>query len=128
MTSVDHRNAERYLVRWRIALVFDEHDNKPTYHGRTHDLSLSGTGMVTEANVFTEAPVVILLAPPPLYEKHRPKIIEIAARQVYCVYSGALSGFHLGFQFTYFKGDGLQMIRERLEHHQPVRKGVLVRQ
>lgn len=127
MTSVDHRNAERYLVRWKIALIFDEAEHKPTYHGRTHDLSLSGTGMVTDTNVFSESPVVILLAPPPLYESHRQKVIEIKARQVYCVYSNALSGFHLGFQFTYFKGDGLKVIRERLEHHRPVRKNVLAK-
>ncbi|MFA7270760.1 MAG: PilZ domain-containing protein [Sterolibacterium sp.] len=117
---IDHRNAKRYLVRWKIALIFDEEEHRPTYHGRTHDLSLNGTGMLTSTNVFTSSPVVILLAPPPLYKNHRQKIIEIRARQVYCVYSGELACFHLGFQFTNFKDDGLQVLNERLVHHQPI--------
>lgn len=121
---IDHRSDKRYYVRWKIALIFDEDEQRPTYHGRTYDLSLSGTGMLTNTNVFTASPVVILLAPPPLYEGHRQKVIEIRARQVYCVYSGTFSCFHLGFQFTNFKGDSLKVIKERLEHHHPIRKNI----
>lgn len=122
MREIDHRNAERYPVRWKIALIFDEEEHKPTYHGRTHDLSLSGTAMLTDVNVYTTAPVVILLAPPPLHKGHRQKVIEIKARQAYCVYSGETACFRLGFQFVHFKGDGLKVLKERLTHHQPVRK------
>lgn len=127
MSSVDHRNDQRYLVHWKIALIFDEEEHKPTYHGRTYDLSMSGTGMLTHSNVFTSSPVVILLAPPPLYQNHHPRVIEIQARQMYCVYSGEKSCFHLGFQFANFKGDGLEVIKERLGHHQPVNRKVIAR-
>lgn len=119
--EADHRAADRYHVRWKIALIFDEHENKLTYHGRTDDLSLIGTGMHTDTNIFTRSPVVILLAPPPLHTGHRQKVIEITARQVYAVYSGASACFRLGFEFLHFKEDGLQILKERLKHHHPRR-------
>lgn len=119
MTDIIHRSADRYHVRWKIALIFDEAEHKPTFHGRTHDLSLIGTGMHTDINIFTSSPVVVLLAPPPLHKGHRQKVIEIRARQVYAVYSGESSCFRLGLEFDSFKGDGLQILKQRLEHHQP---------
>ncbi|MDD5175731.1 MAG: hypothetical protein PHQ05_04835 [Sterolibacterium sp.] len=100
-------------------MIFDELEHKPTYHGRTHDLSLIGTAMLTHVNVFSPSPVVILLAPPPLHRNHLPRVIEIKARQVYAVYSGATSCFRLGFEFIDFKDDGLQVLTDRLKHHVP---------
>ena len=119
MPDKDHRSDARFHVRWKIALVFDELENRPTYHGRTHDLSLTGTGMHTDVNLFTTAPVVVLLAPPPLHVGHRQKVIEIRARQVYAVYSGEASCFRLGFEFISFKGNGLTVLKDRLKYHQP---------
>lgn len=98
-------------------MIFDEAENKPTFHGRTYDLSLVGTGMHTNINIFTPSPVVVLLAPPPLHKGHRQKIIEIRARQVYAVYSGESFCFRLGLEFMDFKGDGLEVLKKRLEHH-----------
>ncbi len=117
MTDNHNRSAERYHVRWKIALIFDEAEHKPTYHGRTYDLSLVGTGMHTNINIFTASPVVVLLAPPPLHKGHRQKIIEIRARQVYAVYSGESLCFRLGLEFVSFKDDGLEVLKKRLEHH-----------
>ena len=119
MTDIEKRSAERYHVRWKIALIFDEVEHKPTYHGRTHDLSQVGTAMLTHSNIFTASPVVILIAPPPLHKGHRQKVIEIRARQVYAVYSGAASCFRLGFEFVDFKDDGLQVLKDRFKHHLP---------
>lgn len=126
MTDKDKRSADRYHVRWKIALIFDELEHKPTYHGRTHDLSLVGTAMLTHSNIFTSSPVVILLAPPPLRQNHRQKVIEIQACQVYAVYSGEASCFRLGFEFIDFKDDGLQVLKDRLKHHVPKVKSKLV--
>ena len=117
--DVNNRGAERYHVQWKIALVFDKLERQQTFHGRTHDLSLTGTGMLTNVNVFSHTPLVLLLAPPPLYAGQRQKIIEIHARQAFVVYSGATSCFRLGFSFTGFKDDGLQVLNEMLSHHLP---------
>jgi len=119
----DSRNAERYNVHWKMAVVFENQENKPTYHGYTHDLSLVGTGMLTHVNLLKPAlPVIILLAPPPLTLKDRPKIIEIRSRQLDAVYSGETRCFRLGFAFVEFKNDGLDLLTERLKHHKSVAK------
>lgn len=116
----EHRQSIRYSVNWKIALVFEDQEHKPTFHGRSHDLSLTGTGMLTDVNLYTEAPVIILLAPPPLHLGHRQKIIEIKARQQYVVYSGETRCWRLGFAFLEFKDNGFDVLRDRLQHHQPV--------
>jgi len=119
VSDVNHRGADRYHVRWKLALVFDKQERRETFHGRTHDLSLTGTGMQTNVNVFSRSPLVLLLAPPPLQAGQRRRIIEIRARQVYAVYSGATSCFRLGFAFTGFKDDGLEVLKQMLSHHSP---------
>lgn len=115
-----NRTFARYHVRWKIALIFDEVEQKPTFHGRTHDLTLVGTGMLTHRDVFTDSPVVVLLAIPPLHRNGRQKVIEINAKQVYSVYSGETFCFRLGLEFISFKGDGLQILREALSHRVPL--------
>lgn len=117
----ESRNAERYLVRWKMAIIFEDQESKPTYRGTTHDLSLAGTGMLSEVNLRkASSPVIILLAPPPLHTKDRPKIIEIKSRQLDVVYSGAAGCFRIGFAFLEFKNDGLNHLMERLRHHKSV--------
>jgi hypothetical protein len=115
------RGAERYHVRWKIALIFDQQEQRHPLQGRTIDLSLTGTAMHTHSDTFTTAPVILLLAPPPLLFGQRQKIIEINARQVYSVYSGASSCFRLGFQFINYKDDGLQVLQEMLQYSLPMR-------
>lgn len=114
------RSSARYHVRWKIALIFDEVEQKPTFHGRTHDLTLLGTGMLTHRDVFTDSPVVVLLAIPPLHRNGRQKVIEIRAKQVYSVYSGETFCFRLGLEFINFKGDGLKVLIEGLSHRVPL--------
>jgi len=120
-SNIVPRGAERYHVRWRIALIFDQDEHKHPLQGRTIDLSLTGTAMHTDSDSFSDAPVILLLAPPPLLYGQRQKIIEINARQVYSVYSGASSCFRLGFQFINYKDDGLQVLQEMLQFSLPMR-------
>lgn len=114
------RSSARYHVRWKVALIFDEVEQKPTFHGRTHDLTLVGTGMLTHRDVFTDSPVVLLLAIPPLHRNGRQKVIEIRAKQVYSVYSGETFCFRLGLEFISFKGDGLKVLMEGLSQRVPL--------
>ena len=121
------RQSTRYSVNWKIALIFDDQEFKPTYHGRTHDLSLTGTGMLTGSNLYATSPVIILLAPPPLHPGHRQKLIEIKARQQYVVYAGETRCWRLGFAFLEFKDDGFDVLKDRLRHHHPVTRVALVK-
>ena len=128
MIFLDPRNLDRYLVHWTIGLVFDKAEHRPTYLGRTYDLSLMGAGILTNTNVFSSSPVLILLAPPPLYKGHRPRVIEVTARQLYCIYSGEKACFNLGFEFNNFKDGGIEMLRERLKSHRSLRTNELITQ
>lgn len=94
-------------------------EEKLTFQGRTYDLSMNGTAMLTRNNVSSPAPVTILLAPPPLHKGGGKKVIEIQAHQVYAVYSGPLACFRLGFNFVKFKGDGKNALKDMLSHYQP---------
>lgn len=115
-----NRNLQRYRVSWKIALIFDEAEHRPTYHGRTHDLTRVGTGMLIHRDVFSELPVAVLLAIPPLHRDRRQQVIEIRARQIYSVYSGETFCFRLGLEFDHFKGDGLSVLQEGLSRHRPL--------
>lgn len=115
----DLRASARYMVDWKMALIFDRGEEKLTYQGRTFDLSMHGTAMLTRHNVFSKTPVTILLAPPPLHKGGSKKVIEIQCHQVYSVYSGAQSCFRLGLNFVKFKGDGKNILRETLAHYGP---------
>ena len=118
-----NRSLPRYRVYWKIAVVFDERDHRPTYHGRTYDLTLEGTGMLHHKDVFTDFPVKILLAIPPFHRDRRPKVIEIKARQAYSVYSGETSCFRLGLEFASFKRDGLTILTDALSRHRALLGG-----
>ena len=120
MDAVTKRVVRRYHVRWKIALIFDGLVHRPTYHGRTHDLTLAGTGMLTHTDVFADSPVVVLLAVPALHPNRRAKVIEINARQLYSVYSGETLCFRLGLEFERFKGDGFKILSDALSHYHPI--------
>jgi hypothetical protein len=126
-TKPDNRTAPRYLVRWKMAVVYEDQERKPTYHGRTYDLSLAGTGMLTNVNLQVNSLVTILLAPPPLHVKDRLKVIEIKSRQLGAVYSGETRCFRLRFAFLEFKNDGFEFLQERLKNHMSVTKVNLVK-
>lgn len=110
----------RYRVNWKIALIFDEAEHRPTYHGRTYDLTLAGTGMLLHKDVYTDRPVTVLLAIPPLHRDGRQKVIEIKSRQAYSVYSGETFSFRMGLEFESFKAEGLSILKDRLSKHRPL--------
>ena len=115
------RHVARYKVNWKIALIDHNAGDKTTYLlGRAHDLTPSGTGMLTHKDAFSEAPVVLLLAVPPLHRSGHQRVIEIKARQIYSVYSGETSCFRLGLEFLTFKGKGFDALKEGLSHYRPI--------
>jgi hypothetical protein len=95
-TPRSQRTGNRYLARWKVALVFDSSANKPVYQTLTHDLSHTGTSVqyLTEEKVNTV--LTLLLSPPPMDGVNQ-KIIRLKAEVKSCVpFRG---GYRLGMGF-----------------------------
>ena len=118
--SIESRKSPRYYARWRIAIVFDETENRPTIHGHTHDVSLRGASVYTEHNVVSITPVTVLLSPPLAHEGERQKIIEIRTQLAYSVYAGSNSCFRIGLNFIKFKNGGRQILKGMLDNQFPL--------
>lgn len=111
----DLRSSPRYPMHWKIAVVFDEKVQRPTFHGITNEISLDGLSLLTDHNIFTEDTITLLLAIPPLHNGSRQKIVEIRARMIYTVHSSAHDRFRIGMRFIQYKGEGRKTLQTNLE-------------
>jgi hypothetical protein len=111
------RRADRYLVNWRIAVVYDEAAGKSTYHGRAHDLSAGGVSMLCDHNILFEAPVIVLLALPAMVAGKRATIIEIRSQMRYTILTRR--GFRVGIEFLSFRPGELDLLTARLQNSVP---------
>ena len=108
------RKHYRHPLRWRVAVVNKSGGQHDIYHGRTHDISLSGASIMLERNVFFTAEVVILLAIPPMHQGQRETILEIQCNVMHTVMDSASGLFRLGMKFVHFKGEGKQVLHDIL--------------
>jgi hypothetical protein len=111
--SVDHRKGNRHPLHWRIALVYDNGGKNEIYHGRTHDISVTGASIYVDHNIFLTE-VVMLLAVPPLHIGKKETIIEIKCRMIYTVLDGEQRRFRIGIRFLHFKADGKKILTDIL--------------
>jgi c-di-GMP-binding flagellar brake protein YcgR len=110
----DRRGERRFPLRLKLALVYHQHADsatRPTFHGVTHDVSLSGLSMVLDHNVFTQDEVTLLLAIPPEHHGGPRKIVEVTARMVYTVFSSEHDAFRIGLRFKAFKRNGKEQLK-----------------
>ena len=110
----DNRKHYRHPIHWRIALIHKNGDKNDTYHGRTHDLSVTGASILGDHNIFVMSEVVILLAIPPLHAGQKETIVEIQCNMVYTVLDSEQSRFRIGLRFLHFKGDGKRILSDIL--------------
>lgn len=113
LPRVEHRRHKRYLVKWRIAIVYEGGTGKKTFHGRVNEISLGGLSIHCDHNVFYDGKVILLLALPPLYAGGREKILEITCRMNYTILSKKL--FRIGLEFVEFRSGDKKLLEERLE-------------
>lgn len=104
--TAEHRQEKRHPLHWPVAIVFDSTDQQHTFHGTTHEISLSGCSILTEHNVFSDLPVSILLSAPIDHPGGRRRVIEVRAQMVYTVLSSGHQRFRCGIHFLKFKGNG----------------------
>jgi hypothetical protein len=107
------RSHRRYLVKWKIAIVYEGGSGKRTYYGRVNDISLGGLSIHCDHNIFYEDKVILLLMMPPLTPNAKPKILEITCRMIYTILSR--QEFRIGLEFLDFRKGEKKMLSERLE-------------
>lgn len=112
-SRAEHRHHKRYLVKWRIAIVYEGGTGKKTFHGRVNEISMGGLSIHCDHNVFHEGKVILLLALPPLFAGGREKILEITCRMNYTILSKKL--FRIGLEFVEFRSGDRKLLEERLE-------------
>lgn len=110
----DDRRSIRHPLKWKVAVVFDKTDNRPTFHGVTHDISVDGASILTDLNIYAKQTLTMLLAIPPLHTGQRKTIVEIRARMMYTVLSSEFDCFRIGFHFESFKGDGRNTLEKAM--------------
>jgi hypothetical protein len=107
------RSHRRYLVKWKIAIVYEGGSGKRTYYGRINDISLGGLSVHCDHNIFYEDKVILLLMMPPLTVGAKPKILEIGCRMIYTILSQ--QEFRIGLEFLNFRKGEKSLLSERLE-------------
>ena len=112
--TIESRKHYRHPVHWRIALVHKHSDKNEIYHGKTHDLSVTGASILVDQNIFIASEVVILLAIPPLHAGQKETIIEIQCSMAYTVLDNEQSQFRIGISFVHFKGEGKRILLNTL--------------
>ena len=108
------RDDRRMPMQLKTALVYHQHGDaasRPTFHGTSHDISMSGLTLIVEQNIFTEDEVTVLIALPPAHVGIEKKVIEATARMVYTVYTSEYQAFRVGLTFREFKRDGEQRLK-----------------
>jgi hypothetical protein len=109
-TPGSQRKVTRYLARWKVALVFDNTTNKPSFQTLTHDLSSTGISVQHHSEEKAHTVLFLLLALPPINGLPR-KIIRLKAEVTSSVpFRG---GFRLGMSFI--QDAELDKLRQRLE-------------
>ena len=108
----NRRMHKRYLVKWRMAIVYEGGSGKKTFHGRVNEISLSGLSIHCDYNIFYEGKVILLLILPPLNAGARPKTLEIGCRMNYTILSQQL--FRIGLEFLDFHSGDKKLLEDRL--------------
>lgn len=114
------RKLNRYLVHWKIAVVFDSAvQGKERFYGKTDDMSLSGVSLYSEHNIFVESPVTVLISIPKSAPDARQSIVEVRCKMVYTYLCSKGHGFRTGLKFLRFKGEGKKILKAALEQRIP---------
>lgn len=118
LAGKDRREAHRVPLKLKVAIVYHQHEDaatRPTYHGVTNDVSLSGVSVVVDHNVFNEGDVTLLLAIPPEHVGGAQKIVQVTAKMAYTVHSSEHDAFRIGLAFKVFKRKGKELLKAAMD-------------
>jgi hypothetical protein len=111
----DRRQHIRYVVDWKSSIW--HHSNGvggEIFHDRICDISLAGAGLYSEADIYTEALLVMLIETPLPYGKFRKVIAGIQCILCKPTFSEERRQFHMGIQFQRFHGIDKHLLAEAL--------------
>ncbi|GGP27304.1 PilZ domain-containing protein [Silvimonas amylolytica] len=115
----DMRKESRYLVNWRVAIVYSETEERLSFRGRAFDISASGLSLHSDFSLPVSDRVTVLISIPPSSAGQRPKILEVKSRVVYTVLSSEFNTFRTGIQFVDFKNEGKTQLKQILAGRVP---------
>ncbi|HEX5337989.1 MAG TPA: hypothetical protein VFW53_06100 [Gallionella sp.] len=114
------KQATRYLVHWKIAVVFDSAvQGRERFYGKTDDMTMHGVSLYSEHNIFVESPVTVLISVPASQPGGRQAIVEIRCKMTYTYLCSKGGGFRTGLHFLRFKGDGKKTLKAALDARVP---------
>ena len=124
-SSADRRDSRRVIAQLKVAIIYHHHadeSTRPTYHGKTSDVSMTGISVVVSENIFSENEVTVLLAVPSAHYGGAQKIVEATAKMVYTVFSSEYDAFRVGLNFRQFKRNGKEVFESLIEERFVKRK------
>ena len=108
-----------------MAIIYHHHadeSTRPTYHGKTNNVSMTGISVVVSESIFSENEVTVLLAVPSAHYGGTQKIVEATAKMVYTVFSSEYDAFRVGLNFRQFKRNGKEIFENLIEERFVKRK------
>jgi PilZ domain len=115
--NVERRENPRSRLQLKLALLYPQIEGRPPrpmFHGKTHDISVSGLSLVVDYNVLQEGEVTVVLALPPAQAGTSPKVVTSTAEMTYAIHSSKLDAFKIGLTFRAFRGDGKALLEAAL--------------
>lgn len=112
--QADAREHQRFLINWRAAIILGGAEEKSTFYGRAHDISVDGASFCSDYSIQFTGAVILLLALPALNAGQKEQILEIRCKIVYCRLSRQL--FRVGLKFLGFKGEEKKLLEARINN------------
>jgi PilZ domain len=113
----ERREDPRSHLQLKLAVLYPQVEgrpHRPMFHGKTHDISVSGLSLVVDYNVFQEGEVTVVLALPPARPGASPKVVTSTAEMTYAIHSTKLDAYKIGLSFHRFRGDGKALLEAAL--------------
>ncbi len=117
--NADRREHPRSSLRLKLVVLYPQTDGRPArpmFHGKTHDISMSGLSLVVNYNIFQEGEVKVVLALPPAHAGVPRKVVTYTAEMTYAIHSSKLDAFKIGLAFRAFRGEGRALLKAALQH------------
>ena len=113
------RRQVRYLVRWKVAVIYDEETGRERFYGIAWDISNGGLSLYSDNNIFNEKPITLLISIPSNKVNGRSKVVEVKAVMMYTYVCSKKQRFRTGIRFKQFKDQGKKILRTALEEKIP---------